>query len=165
MKPWGPGERPDSSPVWNYRSSGAPQKTRGTRGSRNAFSSNLAEPSFMFRAPHTTAWRPITQSTGIPDHRIQLRAATPPLTTTSTLLTSPHIIQTSVQAAAMQRCCSSILPRLGAVAPAPFKAPMVRRSIHDIAITRTGKPIIRTPGGGRSACRTRLLPCPQIQMN
>ena len=28
-------------------------------------------------------------------------------------------------------------------------APPMRRAIHDIAITRTGKPIIRTPGGGR----------------
>ncbi|KAI5806275.1 putative NADH-ubiquinone oxidoreductase 39 kDa subunit [Geopyxis carbonaria] len=44
----------------------------------------------------------------------------------------------------MQRCCSSILPRLQA-------APAARRGIHDIAITRTGKPIIRTPGGGRSS--------------
>jgi hypothetical protein len=65
------------------------------------------------------------------------------------LTLSPHLRLCA--AAAMQRCCSSILPRLGAVAPAPFKAPAVRRSIHDIAITRTGKPIIRTPGGGRSA--------------
>ncbi|PUU79679.1 hypothetical protein B9Z19DRAFT_1081249 [Tuber borchii] len=30
-------------------------------------------------------------------------------------------------------------------------APPMRRAIHDIAITRTGKPIIRTPGGGRSS--------------
>ncbi|KAI5789915.1 putative NADH-ubiquinone oxidoreductase 39 kDa subunit [Pyronema domesticum] len=49
----------------------------------------------------------------------------------------------------MQRCCSSVLPRL--VAPTKTFAAPARRSIHDIAITRTGKPIIRVPGGGRSS--------------
>ncbi|KAA8913923.1 putative NADH-ubiquinone oxidoreductase 39 kDa subunit [Sphaerosporella brunnea] len=53
----------------------------------------------------------------------------------------------------MQRCCSSVLPRLAAPAKAaaPISATPARKSIHDIAITRTGKPIIRVPGGGRSS--------------
>ncbi|KAF8250266.1 NAD(P)-binding protein [Wilcoxina mikolae CBS 423.85] len=52
----------------------------------------------------------------------------------------------------MQRCCSSVLPRLAAPAKAtPFLASPAHRFISDIAITRTGKPIIRVPGGGRSS--------------
>ncbi|KAL7270763.1 Protein-lysine N-methyltransferase efm5 [Rhizina undulata] len=53
----------------------------------------------------------------------------------------------------MQRCCSSVLPRSSAAlgGSAKLAASPARRSIHDITITRTGKPIIRTPGGGRSS--------------
>ena len=160
-------KRPDSLPVRNYYWSSSAQKqlaARCGRETRFSFTPHRA----IFHVPcathHRVAFHYSVDRDSRPSNSTP-RSPTPPLTTTSTLLTSPHIIQTSVQADAMQRCCSSILPRLGAVAPAPFKAPMVRRSIHDIAITRTGKPIIRTPGGGRSACRTRLFPCPQIQMN
>ncbi|TGZ85271.1 NAD(P)-binding protein [Ascodesmis nigricans] len=51
----------------------------------------------------------------------------------------------------MQRCCSTTLPRLAASARPSFATPPLRNAFHDIAITRTGKPIIRTPGGGRSS--------------
>lgn len=53
----------------------------------------------------------------------------------------------------MQRCCSVALPRsLFARAPPAFAAtPASARFVHDITITRTGKPIIRNPDAGRSS--------------
>lgn len=52
-------------------------------------------------------------------------------------------------AADMQRCLFSTAPRSSFALAAPFKTTPAKRLIHDIVISRTGKPIIRTPRGGR----------------
>lgn len=49
----------------------------------------------------------------------------------------------------MQRCLFSTAPRSSFALAAPFKTTPAKRLIHDIVISRTGKPIIRTPRGGR----------------
>lgn len=49
----------------------------------------------------------------------------------------------------MQRCLFSTVPRSSFALAAPFKSAPAKRLIHDIVISRTGKPIIRTPRGGR----------------
>ncbi|KAH8151573.1 uncharacterized protein LAJ45_04194 [Morchella importuna] len=52
----------------------------------------------------------------------------------------------------MQRCLFSAVPRSSwAPAVGPRMMLATKRAIHDIAITRTGKPIIRQPSGGRSS--------------